>query len=53
MWKVECFEKGIDPFTAKNILMSDVKDILDLRNAIEEKKQRDRNTQDALNKMKR
>lgn len=51
-WKYLFWEKGIDPNTFKKCQMRDIKDIMDIKNAIESKTRCEKAIQDQINSIK-
>jgi len=54
MWlKYKFFEAGISPNEFRKSQMKDIKDIMDIKDAVEERRQRENDIQDALSRMGR
>lgn len=50
--KYQAWEKGISPFEFKKIQIRDLHDIIDIKNAMDEKSQREQNIQNMMRGMK-
>jgi hypothetical protein len=54
LWlKYKFFEEGIGPREFRKCQMRDIKEIMEIKNAVEERRQRESDIQDALSRMGR
>jgi hypothetical protein len=54
LWlKYKFFEEGIGPQEFRKCQMRDIKEIMEIKNAVEERRQRESDIQDALSRMGR